>query len=201
MARAKAKVEQKEQVVEDQSVKKSDPITDEVRKAFTDAVAAEKSEDEIKINMIAAGAKFKNVTRIFNELMVEAGLAISKEDKDKIVSDACAEVDLSTEEGFDAAVAKVNGAIESTNEKGAATMIRAYARKNKIEFYKKPKKEGGTRTTFLSDFYAALLENPSMTEEEAHQFIVDHGTANTLRWEKSHQKVRQLANDLVKKLS
>ena len=38
-----------------------------------------------------------------------------------------------------------------------------------------------------------------MTKEEAHQIIVDKGTANTLRWETTHQKVRQLVNDIAAK--
>ena len=183
------------------AAKAEETQNDAVREAFAAAVKAGKSEDEVKIDMISAGAKFKNVGKLYNEMMIEAGLAISKDEKDKIVADAATDADLSTEEGFDAAVAKINDAIESTNEKGAATMLRAYARKNKIDFFKKPKKEGGKRTTFLTDFYAALVENPNMTEEEAHNFMVEHGTANTLRWEKAHQRVRKLANDLMEKLA
>lgn len=181
---------------------KKSPITDEIREAFDAAIAAGKDNDMVKIDLIVAGAKFKQATKIYNELMVEAGLSVSKEEKDEILANACAEVNLDTEDGFNTAVSAVNTAIESTNEKGAAAMVRAYARKHEMECYKKPKSEGsGTRTTFLGDYYNALIENPKMTEEEAHEFIVEHGTKNTVRWEKTHQRARAMANNIAEKYS
>ena len=183
-----------------ETASKKSLITDEIKVAFNAAIEAGKEEDLIKIDLIAAGAKFSNATRIYNELMVEAGLAVSKEEKAEVVANACAEADLSTEEGFDAAVKFISDSIESVTDRSAAGMIRAYAKKNDIEFFKKPKKVGGgTRTSFLGDFYDALVENPNMTEEEATAFIDEHGTPNTKRWESTHQKARAMANRIAER--
>lgn len=53
--------------------------------------------------------------------------------------------------------------------------------------------EKGKRIGITEAMYDYLAEKPR-TEDELHQWIVDNGTENTLRWEKSHQKVRELAN-------
>lgn len=49
--------------------------------------------------------------------------------------------------------------------------------------------------------YEFLLNNPTVSEEEFHNWIVENGTPNTLRWEKSHQKVRELTNELYNNLN
>ena len=64
---------------------------------------------------------------------------------------------------------------------------------------KYPKKSGKTGIT--NSMYEFLLENPTVTEEEFHEWIVKNGTANTLRWEKTHQKARELANSIAAKLT
>ena len=56
-----------------------------LRGVFDEGVAAGKQEDAIKLDLIAAGATFKNVTRLFNEFMVEGGHRVSKEERDFIV--------------------------------------------------------------------------------------------------------------------
>jgi hypothetical protein len=183
-----------------EAVEAEDGVSEEIRSAFKESYDAGKDEDIVKIDMISAGAKFKQVTKIFNELMIEFGYAVSKEEKQKAVEDAVGGNDLSTEEGFDAAVSALVASVDSMNERGAGTSIRAYARKNDIDCFKKPKAVGGgTRTTFLSDFYDALVENPAMTEGEADEFIKENGTANTIRWAKTHQKAREMANKIAEK--
>lgn len=175
-------------------------VQDAIEAAFNSAVEAEKSEEEIKMDMIGAGAKFKNVTRIFNDLMVKTGRAMAKEDKDKVVSDVLEGRDLSTEEAFNQAVTDLTAKITNGTEKSSASLIRAYCKKKDIECFKKaPGTSGGTRTNFLPEYYNALIENPKMTEKEAHDFMEQHGTQNTLRWESTHQKVREAFNKLAAK--
>ena len=186
-----------ENVVEMKDPKEDKGPSQEVINAFEAGVEADKSEEAIFIDMLQAGAKFNEVKKIYNELMVEAGLALSKQDKEEILAAAFQGADLTTEEGFDAVVSAVTSANDSITQKSAAGMVRAYARKNDVPYFKKPKGGGGTRTTFVSDYYDALFANPRMTQEEAHQIMVDKGTQNTLRWEKSHQKVRELVNRIA----
>ena len=172
-----------------------------IRAAFDESVAEEKGEEETKIAMIGAGAKFKNVTRLYNEFMVDAGFVMAKEDKDKVVNDVLTGADVSTEESFNAAISALVDGIKGATERSAASLIRAFAKKNDIEVFKKTKASGGTRNNVISDFYNELLNNPAMTEKEASDYLHEHGSANTIRWESSHQKVRKLVNDLNEKFS
>ena len=171
-----------------------------IREAFNAAIDSGNDDvDDVKLEMISAGATFKNVGKYYNQFMEDAGLVLTKDQKSEYATAAVSNNDVSTEEGFGAAVAEIMkaGGEGMVTEKSAAGMVRARAKKEKAECYKKPKTAGGTRTTFLGDFYDALIANPKMTEEEAHDFIVKNGTANTLRWENQHQKARALANRIA----
>lgn len=164
-----------------------------IREAFDAAHAAGKEEDAIKLDMITAGATFKNVTRLFNQFMVDAGLAVSKEEKDQIVAEvAGAEgVDLSTEEGFDGAVATLLERLTGATEKSAAALIRAYAKKHELEVFKKSKGgNGGGKQGFAGKFYAFLVANPTCSKEEATAFINGEGdheeTSDNVKRHMSH---------------
>lgn len=53
----------------------------------------------------------------------------------------------------------------------------------------------------IDQLYVALISNPGMSEEEFSKLIHEIGTKNTIRWEKAHQRVRKLANDIAAKYS
>jgi len=178
----------------------------EIRDAFDEAISNEKEEDDVKMQMIGAGATFKNVTRLYNQFMIDAGMAISKADRNQIVDDTLADMDLDTEEAFDAAVKALVEAITGSTDRSAASLIRAFGKKNDIQVYTKPKSEGGSRNQFVHRFYDALVANPGMTEQEAHDFI--HGkngnpetSDNVKNYEKMHQNVRILANTINDKIN
>lgn len=167
--------------------------------AFSEAVEAEKSEDDIKMAMIGAGATFKNVTRLYNQYMVDAGLAVSKAEKEEIVGKVMAKAKaLETEEGFAKSVAAIAEKAPGINEKSAAALIRAWAKAQDpaVETWAKPKSSGGARVGFRSRFYDALVANPAMTKEECHEFLKnDEDTSeNKMKHEANFQGMRNLAN-------
>ena len=176
-------------------------IPEEVVQAFTSGKEDNKEEEAILISMLQAGSPFAKVRGYYKKLMIAAGLDISQEDKDAVLAQVFdGTYDVATEEGFDAAVAKVDELIDVTNERGAAQMVRGYARKHNLEFFKKPKAEPtGTRVAFTNDFYMALVNNPQMSEKECHDYIVEHGSESTLKSEKAYQKIRILANEISNK--
>lgn len=166
---AEDQVEGSEETVEEVKV-------DEVKVAFDASVEAGKEEDAIKLDMITAGATFKNVTRLFNQYMVDSGLAVSKEDKATAVATACEGKDLSTEAGFEEASKAIIEAIEGTTERSADAQVRAYCKKNELEVFAKPKPAAGAGATgFTSQFHDFLVGNPTMTVEEATAFIMGAG--------------------------
>lgn len=174
-----------------------------IQGCFEDALQAGRSEDDIKLAMIAGGATFKNVTRLYNKFMIDAGLAISKADRDAavagIVGDAGLLVD---EEVFASCVSEILEQVKGSTERSAGAMLRSYAKANGVELPKKAKSEGTRQSGFRFKFYAALRANPAMTEAEADAFSLDTANGaseNDVRQFSHYQAIRQLVNDVSSK--
>lgn len=169
-----------------------------IREAFDAAQGQE--EDQIKMAMISAGATFKNVTRLFNQFMVDAGLMVSKEEKDQIVAEVAGGQDLSTEEGFDAAVSALVERLNGATEKSAAALIRAYGKKHELEVFKKAKGgSGAPRTGFNAKYFEFLAANPTCSKEEAEEFInnSEFSSENVRRHKSKHLAVHALVNRIA----
>ena len=195
--------DQVEEVQDEASIAEA-ALVEVIADAFKVAVESELDEDETKLSMIQAGATFKNVTRLFNTLMIENGFAISKEERDEIVADVLTGSDLSTEEGFDSASAELVSRVKGATERSAAALIRAHGKKNEVEVYAKPKVSAAPRNPFVTSFHSALIENPSMTEEELRELIAGLDEAhqtNPLRWFSQHNNIRKTVNSVVERMA
>jgi hypothetical protein len=182
---------------------KVDLVAIAIQGAFEEAISNESDEDDTKLQMISAGATFKNVTRLYNQYMIDAGLAISKADRNQIVGDTLEGLEFDTEENFGAATTALQEAIEGSTERSVAALVRAYAKKNELECYTKPKGEGGTRTSFASKFYDALVANPLMSEEDATAIVMGTGeneetSENVKRHHSHYMNIYGLANSIGK---
>lgn len=174
-----------------------------IRDAFNASHAAGKEEDEIKLDMIGAGATFKNVTRLFNQFSVDAGLTVSKEEKDQILLDVLNGADLADEATFNAKVEELMARLAGSTDKSAAALIRAYAKKNGIEAFKKAK--GGTgeaKTGFAAKFYDWLVANPTSTVDQATAFIQgaeghEETTENTKRHQSHYLAIHRMVNRIA----
>lgn len=173
--------------VEEELLSESDQ---KIKDAFEDNIDSD--EDSIKMAMLQAGCKFKAVSRLYNQYMIDAGLVATKEEKTEAVTSVVEEYEIDTAEGFDKAVAYISELINGATESSAATMIRSYCKREELEVYTKPK---GVRTTgFRFKFYAALRDNPSMTAEEALVFGNKYGSENDKRAFTHYQLIRKLVN-------
>lgn len=197
---AKQKVEDVSEVTEVVETEVEDANV-EIRAAFETASTEGQEEDDVKMAMIGAGATFKNVTRLFNQFMIDAGFAISKDDRDEAVANALEGHELETEAGFAAAAEAVLVAVKGATDKSASALVRAYGKKNELEVYKKPKGSGGGKTGFAKGFYDALIANPALTKDEAIAFI--QGTdgqaetsENTKRHESHYLSIWQMVNTI-----
>lgn len=183
----------------------ADAISEAIQSAFSIGQEEGLTDDQIKYNMIGAGATFKNVTRLFNELMVEAGLAEDKSTRDEKIAAILESADVSTEEGFNEAVQQIMEDCVGVVERSAAGSIRAYCKKNDKPVFIKPKGEGSNRESFIGRFYAWLIENPKVSEAECHDFLFGLNghpatSENVKNYERMHQNVRKLVNDVAAKI-
>jgi hypothetical protein len=60
--------------------------------------------------------------------------------------------------------------------------------------------EKGQKKAIIDEMYS-FLEEKARTEEELKLWIEQNGTDNTMRWFKTHDKARQLANKIHEKYS
>lgn len=161
-------VEQEE--VEQEGKAELEPDT--INEAFNEAINADKDEDNVKLAMVHAGANFKNVTRLYNQFCIDAGLVISKAEKNQILADVLNDVDVSDESGFQSAVAALLSAMAGSTERSAAATVRAYAKKNEIDCFKKPTVVSGrTRSLFVAKFHRWLIDTKEATLEDATAYI------------------------------
>ena len=176
-----------------------------IRDAFNSAIEGEADEDSIKLGMISAGATFKNVTRLYNQFMIDAGLAISKQERNELIDSTLEGKEFDTEESFNSAVEALIEAIVGTTERSAAAMIRAYAKKNELDCFAKTTASTGERQDgFKAKFYKFLESNPLMSRDEAMAFINGEGdhdeTSNNVKKHASnHIAVWKLVNDIATK--
>lgn len=200
MAKEKLNEETVNETAGDEGTEQKVDLEVAIRAAFDAAHAAGKEEDDIKLDMIGAGATFKNVTRLFNQFSVDAGLTVSKEEKDQILLDVLNGADLADEETFNAKVEELMSRLSGSTDKSAAALIRAYAKKNGIEAFKKAK--GGTgeaKTGFAAKFYDFLVANPECTVAEATAFIQgtdghEETTENVKRHQSHYLAIHRLVN-------
>ena len=192
MAKAEKEVEQTESVEVEAT-----PILD----AFNAAVEAGKEGDDVKMEMIQAGAAFKSVTNLFNKFMIGSGKAMSTDQKKELLDANLNDAVLDTEEGFKAAVAVIAEKGINLTPVSAASHIRAWAKKAEAECWKAPASEG-TRNPFIPLFHKALVANPEMTEEQLKGIIdgleKDEWKVNPTRWITVHNNTRVLANTIFK---
>jgi hypothetical protein len=177
---------------------------DKALEVFKDCMEKNMDDESTKLAMIqAGGATFKNVTRLFNQYMIDEGYAMTKEDKETIVDDVMSDADVSTEEGFQAAVDAIVERGVNISDKSAAALVRKYAKDNEIEVYKAAKAGSGTgRVGFAAKYYELLIANPAISEEEAAEFInnSEYSTDNVRNHMSHYQSIRKMANNIAAKL-
>lgn len=180
-----------------------DQVAEAIRTAFDTGVSAGVEEDSIKLEMIAAGATFKNVTRLFNEFMVDGGHRASKEERDQLVLNAMSGKDLAVEDAFTAAVEELVAAMSGTTEKSASALIRAAAKKQGVECFKKAKEGNGeAKSGFASKFYDFLVANPTCSKEQAIAFVQGtDGNEETSENVKRHQSHYLSIHALVNRIA
>ena len=181
----------------------ADQLEAKINAAFTKANTAKKDEDAIKMDMINAGATFKNVARLYSAFRVGAGIDIAPADRKALVEKTLEGQKFETEEDFGKCVTSLTAAITTEkggSDKSSASLIRAYAKKNDATVYAKPKGEGGSRNPFVTNFHTALIANPQMTEQGLRDIISaldEQDRVNPTRWFAQHNNIRKTANKIA----
>ena len=169
-----------------------------IREAFDAATADGKNADEVKVEMIKAGCQFKDTGRLYKEWGIETGIVVDAKERTAKVDDVMSsQGDLDTEDGLSAAMEAIMDDINGTNEKQAGALIRAWAKKNDVDVFKKPKGGGGVRkSSFIFVLIERLLDNPSMDESTFDELVAGAETKAASTYRSHYNAVRELANQL-----
>ena len=167
-----------------------------VRAVFAAAVAEGKSADETKVEMIKAGCDFKDTVKLYKEWAIETGIMVNTKERAKEVDDILSGLDgLDTEDGFNDAVDTIMDNIDHVDEKKSASLIRAWAKKNEAEVFKRTKGGGKGRNGINTKLFAMLKDNPHTTEAELDAFIDENGSETSKKtWRSHYQNIRGLVN-------
>ena len=154
---------------------------DPLRAIFESGNDNDKDEDAIKFDLLNGGAKFSNVNKIFKKYSIEFGFDLSKKDRDAKLHEILEGYDLSAEESFNNLAEQVSTDLPGMTTQRAAVAIRAYAKRNELVVYKRPKGEG-SRSSFHADFHTWLVDTtPFPTQVQAETYINEHGTKNAVK--------------------
>jgi hypothetical protein len=150
-----------------------------IKQAFTDASNEEgNDEDAVKLKMIQAGAKFSEVTRLFNLFMVEFGFTKSKEEKQSALEDILTGEDLTNEDAFNTCSEKLMERLE-VSDKSANAMIRQWAKRNDVEYFK-PVKETVASETINDRVFSWIDANIDATNDDLIGFLETLGSNNVI---------------------
>jgi hypothetical protein len=175
-----------------------DPIESAIKQAFVNAIESELDEDGVKMEMIGAGAKFKNVTRYYNLFMVELGYVKSKKEREEILDGILNNEDLADEEVLNACSASIQEQVE-VSEKSANAMLRQWAKKHEIEYFKKPKAEPTTRDGLQSKIFSWIVANfEASTDADLEEFLGTLNSENAVKRKGYFTSVLRVAKEVAK---
>jgi len=145
---------------------------EEIKRLFVSEMSINKDDHEnVKKRLVEEGVPFKSVTRLFNSLSIEYGYALSKENREAIIQFALANKKLNTKRLFEGRIKVLSNKLINVNKKGAAIIIRNYAKNHCLDIYCPPVKITEARVSFHNQFCTFVLENPKATEAKVIKYL------------------------------
>lgn len=156
---------------------------DPVLAAFKAGIQSDDFDDDaVKMAMINAGAKFSNVNKLFRQFSIDAGLDMSRKDRQEKVAAIAEGYDLEDEDTVEQLTQEIQNQIPGMTPQRAAAALKTYAKKNGLKIFARPK-GSGPRTAFFDKFVAWMMAWPEglPSKEEAEAYINENGTANAIK--------------------
>lgn len=133
-------------------------------------VEAGKTDDEMLLEIVTQGVKFKAAGRLFNQCMEAGGYRLSGKKRTEQINEILEESEFAPEnyEEYAAMIERLTSEVNDTSEVQARKAIKAFAKENEIELPKLPaKSKGGIR----SKIFDAVIANPAMTEGDLKEML------------------------------
>jgi hypothetical protein len=141
------------------------PISEVVSEIVAAGVAANKEDDEILIEIVQAGVKFKQAGKLFSQCMADGGYRVTNKERKSSIREilVSAEFEPSTYEEVTEMLESICNTVNDTSSVQALQGIRAYAKEFELEIPKPSKKAKGGFKNIVQD---AVVANPDMSQED-----------------------------------
>lgn len=164
--------------------------------------AAEKSEDDILVEIVQSGISFGKAMKMLRSSLQSLGLAISPKDRAAKAATIMSENEYAPK--THAEVLKMaeylQKEITDTNEKQAIALIRKFCKDTEIELPKKEKGAGSAVGGFKQKMFDWMVANPTASEKEFTAWIVnDQGKKETLA--KRNFPIFELASKMAESIA
>ena len=164
-------------------------------------VEAGKNDNDMLIEIVEAGIKFKSAGKMFNRAMIDGGHRITAKDRKAEVRAILVDAEFAPEsyDELQAMIERISNEVDDTTTSQANTICKSYAKEFEIELPKAPKKLSGGINAYIMSF---LESTPTASKEELLAFVeskgpfvkADRGEVLASRYE----KVRILVNNVYK---
>lgn len=167
---------------------KSMTQTEQATKIIEDGVKADKTDDQILVDMVNSGIGFKVAGRMFKQIMEEKGFRVSAKTRQEQGFDILKKMKFKPNseswETVEPAIEKLMEGVPDTNEQQAIAVIRKYAKANELVLPKAPPKaKGGKGKAAIQDY---MVKNPLATKAQFTKFMSELGKNETViarNWE------------------
>lgn len=141
------------------------PLSEIVAEIVKAGVEADKSDDQMLIEIVQAGAPFKRANKEFENAMTAGGYRISKKDRVKEVRAILVEAEFAPEAYSETAdmIERLVKEVADTNSSQAMSCIKAYAKEMELELPKPEKKAKGGFKVIVQN---AVIANPDLSKDE-----------------------------------
>lgn len=153
---------------------KSMTDTEKVTGIIVAGVEADKTDDQILVDIVNAGISFKNAGKMFKKIMEEKGLRINSKTRQEQVFKILKKARFKPKEysQVETMLAVVRKEVTDTSEKQALSLVKKYAKEGELTLPKAPKTAGGKGKAKINAF---MIENPTAKKAEFKKFMLELG--------------------------
>lgn len=154
--------------------------------------AAEKSDDEILVEVVLSGVKFQKAGKMVQNAMIELGLSMSSKDRYKQSKTILEDEEFEPEDYSEIKkmAAKLSKELDATSEAQAIAQIRKYCKENDLDIPKKPKE---AVVSFPVKAVAWIVANIKAKPAKFEDWLEEQDKSEkiTARWMKNFKAVQE----------
>lgn len=136
---------------------------------------ANKSDDEMLIEIVSAGVKFSIAGKLFKQVMEAKGYRVSNKERMEKAAELLEASELKTPEEVQEMVAALAADIPDTSEKQAMSLVKKFAKTKNIELPEIKKAAAAGRGGIRQQAYDWMIKNPTAESASLQKWLEERG--------------------------